>query len=384
MIAFFIFYLLIYGLLQTYAYLRLRPAFGPGWSAPLIVFLVLMTIGPILFHALEKAGFLLLPTILAYASYLWMGLLLLFVSCSLAIDLYRLVLVLVTLASGTNLANFSLTPFHRAIGPLLLSILILTYGFFEAANIRLRQITIPTEKLPAGVMEIRIAQISDLHLGLLMRARTLRKVAALVNRARADIIVSTGDLVDGEMCNVDELVEISKKMKSRYGKFAVTGNHEFYAGLEKSLAFTRASGFTVLRGEQVEVGGLILAGVDDNARDYPSAALMRAPESKVLSGLPKDRFILLLKHQPRLDTASQGLFDLQLSGHTHGGQIFPFSFLTWLSNKYNAGLYDLSKGGQLYVSRGTGTWGPPARFLSPPEVTLIRLVRLDQESGRPQ
>ncbi|MFA6464649.1 MAG: hypothetical protein WCT30_02770, partial [Desulfurivibrionaceae bacterium] len=168
-------------------------------------------------------------------------------------------------------------------------------------------------------------------------------------------------------------VELLAAYNPRLGKFAITGNHEFYAGLQEALDFTRESGFTLLRQQRVTVGGINIVGVDDptvKASDHEPVV----SEHEFLAAQPKENFTLLLKHRPDIDPNSVGLFDLQLSGHTHKGQIFPFNLLTWFFYPHRAGELTRLHSGFLYLSRGTGTWGPPIRFLAPPEVTIIDLV----------
>ena len=130
----------------------------------------------------------------------------------------------------------------------------------------------------------------------------------------------------------------------------------------------------MLRNEAVEAGPITIAGVDDRTAVQMNLE-KPVSEKELLENLPRDRFTLFLKHQPRLDRSSIGLFDLQLSGHTHRGQIFPFTLIVRFTFPMIAGDYDLGKGSLLHISRGTGTWGPPIRFLAPPEVTVIELVR---------
>jgi predicted MPP superfamily phosphohydrolase len=191
---------------------------------------------------------------------------------------------------------------------------------------------------------------------------------------KPDIVVSTGDLVDGQIDGMLRLAERLRRVKPRFGKFAVTGNHEYYAGIEKALEFTKQAGFTLLRGEALGAGAINIAGVDD-----PTGVQMKiekpVSEKELLSGLDRSKFTLFLKHRPRIDREAEGFFDLQLSGHTHKGQIWPFTYVSMISYPLNDGRYDLSGGAVLYVSRGSGTWGPPIRFLSPPQVTIIDLVR---------
>jgi predicted MPP superfamily phosphohydrolase len=228
--------------------------------------------------------------------------------------------------------------------------------------------------MPKNIERLRIVQISDVHVGMIVRGDRLERMMAAVKKAAPDILVSTGDLVDGQIDNIYGSLELLEGVRAKYGKFAVTGNHEFYAGLQQSLAFTSRAGFTVLRGEGVNVAGLInIAGVDDPAGTR--MGLNRGiGEAKILAGLPRGNYNLLLKHQPIIDQEALGNFDLQLSGHTHKGQIFPFTMATSMVFPYQSGPFNLPEGSRLYVSRGTGTWGPPVRFLSPPEITIIDLI----------
>ena len=191
--------------------------------------------------------------------------------------------------------------------------------------------------------------------------------------------MSTGDLVDGQLDGVEELAEILRGIPAPRGKIAVLGNHEYYAGIGRSIAFTRKSGFMLLRDESVTIDDAVrIAGVDDPAgAQYGRSG--GAEEAALLGNRPDGRFTVLLKHRPQLDPASAGKFDLQLSGHTHHGQLFPFRLLTRLAYPLLAGDHPVPGGGILHVSRGTGTWGPPMRFLAPPEITVVEIERAGGE-----
>jgi hypothetical protein len=181
--------------------------------------------------------------------------------------------------------------------------------------------------------------------------------------------------VDGELDGVAGLAEILRGIPAPRGKFAVLGNHEYYAGIDRAIAFTRESGFTLLRDESVTIGDAVrIAGVDDPA-GARFARTGGTSEAALLGNRPDGRFTVLLKHRPQLDPATGGKFDLQLSGHTHHGQIFPFRLLTRLIYPLLAGDHPAPGGGILHVSRGTGTWGPPMRFLAPPEITVVDIAR---------
>jgi hypothetical protein len=206
----------------------------------------------------------------------------------------------------------------------------------------------------------------------------LSKILRAVKEINPDLFISTGDLVDGQIGNLDGLTNLFQEIRPRYGKFAITGNHEYLAGLEKSLDFTRRAGFTLLRGEGLTLAaGINLAGVDD-ITGLSFGLFAGRPEKELLQSLPQDKFTILLKHRPVVEEGSRGLFDLQISGHTHKGQIFPFSLLMRIFFPYDGGLFNTPTQAILYVSRGSGTWGPPIRFLTPPEVTLFELVHDDK------
>ena len=209
--------------------------------------------------------------------------------------------------------------------------------------------------------------------------KRLSRIIGLLERVKPDLVVATGDLVDAQMDRSNNLAAMLATLTPPLGKFAVAGNHEFYAGIRQSGRFLKAAGFKLLRNEAFELKGLLkIVGVDDPAgrRRYPENSWVGKEERILLTDSESKRFTLLLKHRPRVETESTGQFDLQLSGHTHGGQIFPFNLITGLFYSRQRGFYTLDKGSVLYVNRGTGTWGPPMRFLSPPEVTLIELQRV--------
>jgi predicted MPP superfamily phosphohydrolase len=376
---FLLIFFILYGSMHLYAFLKARAAFAFGIHTGIYVALVMiiMVFAPIIIRLSEKAGSEFFARLMSYIGYTWMGVLFLFVSVSLIVDLYRLILYSGGLIMGKDLSVLTVSNKYAFFIPLTVSIVIAIYGYFEAKDIRTEKVIIKTHKIPESVSRLRIVQISDVHLGLIVREERLKRILEKVKMADPDIVVSTGDLVDGQIDNLSGLSELLEKIHPRYGKFAITGNHEFYAGLSQALNFTERAGFKMLRGEGVTVKGMInIAGVDDpQGKTY--GYLKEISESELLAGLPTEKFTIFLKHRPLVDKNSIGLFDLQLSGHVHKGQIFPFSIITWLYYPTQAGFKNLSNKSCLYVSRGSGTWGPPIRFLSPPEVTIIEIVRED-------
>jgi predicted MPP superfamily phosphohydrolase len=373
---FFIVFFGLYGLLHLYGFTKLKRALEPGpWPlGGLTLFMIMMVLAPLLIRLLEGNDWPTLARFLAHIGYVWMGLLFLFVSCALVLDAYRILILIIQGAVRVDLSHLVPSPRLSFFAPLILALTVGIFGFFQALNIRTERIAIQTAKIPRDIGRVRIVQISDVHLGLIVRQGRLAKILECVDAAHPDLLVSTGDLVDGQLNELAGLAEQIRQVKTPLGKYAVTGNHEFYAGIGTALKFTRDAGFTVLRGRGLTVPGVLnLAGVDDSAGNRFGTGHMIS-EKALLTDLPRSFFTVLLKHRPLPDEASIGHFDLQLSGHTHKGQIFPFTVLIDLMYPKSAGLMQFGAGSRLYVSRGSGTWGPPIRFLSTPEVTVIDLI----------
>jgi predicted MPP superfamily phosphohydrolase len=381
---FLLVFFFIYGGTHLYFFLKVKAALSPGTQASLLlaIFLLLMVITPVQVRILENQGMEAFARFAAYTGYLWMGFIFLFFSASLTIDIYHWLLNGAGFFFRRDLS--ALFPAKRTALFLSIGLGIATalYGYFEARNIRTEQIIINSPKIPVLVGKVTIVQISDVHLGLIVREERLKRIIALIDRVSPDLLVSTGDLVDGQINRMTGLAELFQDIRPRLGKFAVTGNHEVYAGLSQAVDFTERAGFKILRNEESTASGLInIVGVDDPAigRVNPSRP---GPEKALLQKTSPDRFTLLLKHRPYVDLKSLGLFDLQLSGHVHKGQLFPFNLLTYLFYPVKTGLSIYPQNSALYVSRGTGTWGPPIRFLAPPEVTVIELVHTEEKKQR--
>lgn len=385
MFIFLLLFLSIYGAAHAYLLLRLRWAFPNmrAWWPVAIGWCLLMMAAPIATRLLERAGYIASATAVAWVGYLWMGCLFLFIAISLVLELLRLLRWLahffVSIASPPLLSPrpFFITCFCSAM-------LITWYGYFEASQLIVEQTAVTTTKLPKGSKPLRIVQISDLHIGLLVCSPQVQQLVTQIQQLQPDLVVATGDIVDGHICHFDGVSQLFRSLQPRLGMFAVLGNHEYYAGAEPSRAFLENAGFRILQGQAAQVTDqLVVAGVDD-----PAATRFKlqpqGDEQLLLRSIPADRFVLLLKHRPVVEPASTGRFDLQLSGHVHKGQIFPFNLLTWLAFPVRAGMNQLADGSLLYVNRGTGTWGPPIRFLAPPELTVIDLIPTEgHEKTRP-
>ena len=344
------------------------------------LFLAAMVVAPIAVRLLDRHGLPLAGRYLAYICYTWMGLIFFFFWMSLCLDVFNLVMRVFALVQGSASGRFVWSGKNSFLFLILGVVLLSVWSVFSAWQIRLHRVQLQTAKLPASRSKLTIAQISDLHLGPMVGERRMARVVRLLERAKPDILVCSGDLVDAEMEQFDNLAGMLAKVETPLGKFAVMGNHEFYAGIRQSERFLKAAGFTILRNQEYSQDNLFrVVGMDDpvgkNRFQEDSAASIS--ESDLLARTNSQTFTILLKHRPTVENESLGHFDLQLSGHTHGGQIFPFNLIVGHFYPNQNGIYPLDKGSVLFVSRGTGTWGPPMRFLAPPEVTLIELIRPD-------
>jgi len=370
-------FFLVYGSVHVYVLLKARSALalGAGTTLAILPLLAVLLCAPILTYSLSRHGNEGAARFVAHVGYLWMGFLFFLTCLNLFADLLRLPLR--AMGSGGIAAHAAAVLAGRTAYLCFagLAVALSAYAIVEASRIGVVRVRIVTDRLPASVPSLRIAQITDLHLGLVLRNGKAGDVAKIVARERPDLFVSTGDLVDGQLDHVDGLAEILREIPAPRGKYAVLGNHEYFAGIDRAIDFTRRAGFTLLRDESVVIDNAVrLAGVDDPA-GARFARSRRPSEAAVLGNRPDGLFTVLLKHRPRLDPASAGKFDLQLSGHTHHGQLFPFRLLTRLAYPLLAGDHPVPGGGVLHVSRGTGTWGPPMRFLAPPEITVVEIER---------
>jgi len=372
---------LIVLLLHAWVGWRLLPALAPfptaqGLLAAVLVASVLLM--PLGLRAPRGAG----PRLAAML--VWLGL--------LCMGLFSSLFVLTLLRDGLLLAAAALAALAPAAAPdeaalrlwsalavPALGLAATLWGFLNARRTAaVVRVDVPIAGLPEALHGFSVAQISDVHVGPTIRHGYLRRIVARVNSLNADMVAITGDLVDGQVPELAAHVAPLAQLASRHGSYFVTGNHEYYSGAHAWIAELRRLGVRVLLNEHVVLrhGGepLVVAGVadfsahhfDPSHRSDPQAALAGAPAQAAVK--------LLLAHQPRsAEAAAEAGFDLQLSGHTHGGQFWPWNLMVPLQQPFTAGLHRLRQL-WVYTSRGTGYWGPPKRFGAPSEITHLRLV----------
>lgn len=244
-----------------------------------------------------------------------------------------------------------------------------TYGVLRGP--RVKNVTIPLAKLGRSAHGYRIAVVSDIHLGPILGRAHTQRIVDTINATQPDLVAVVGDLVDGSVADLGPAAEPLNQLRARHGSFFVSGNHEYYSGADEWIDEVRELGLHPLENARVELPGFDLAGVNDISGEDHHAA----PDyGRALGGRDTSRASVLLAHQPVMihDAVKHGV-DLQLSGHTHGGQLFPGNLLAKLSNPTVAGL-DRYGDTQLYVTRGAGAWGPPVRVGAPSDITVVRLA----------
>ncbi len=360
----------------------LDPALGTGLWIALAVSGLLLPMGMLAKRVAKPP----LSTVLTWLGLLCMGLF----SSLLVLTLLREVFLLATWCvqwiwpQAVQLQSLRTTTAVALPG---LALLVTVLGFWNARRTAaVVQVDVPIANLPEALHGFTVAQISDIHVGPTIKTQYLQRIVDRVNGLNANMVAITGDLVDGSVAELGHHVAPLAQLRSTHGSFFVTGNHEYYSGAHSWIDALRAMGIQVLMNEHVQLQHsidtqdpepalMVVAGVadysahhfDEAHRSDPHKAIANAPEHAV--------FKLLLAHQPRsAAAAAKAGFDLQLSGHTHGGQFWPWNMFVPLQQPFTAGLHKL-EALWVYTSRGTGYWGPPKRFGAPSEITHLRLVR---------
>jgi hypothetical protein len=367
-------------LLGGHYYLALRFVLDPGLAgAPRALALGVVALGFASLFAAPLAERLLpapFHKLVTVPASLWMGMAFLAIVTLLAADALRWIGGGVAYAAGANLPDFAATARVQAALSSLITGVAGAFALYSGLRPpRLVRVEIALARWPAALDGFRIAQISDIHIGPLRDRRFARQLTERVNALAPDLVCVTGDLVDGSARLIADEVTPFAELRGAHGVFFVTGNHDHYSGANDWVEVVEKLGFVALRNRHlvVERGGasFTLAGVDDHRGGFGDG--QREDLGRALDGADPARPVLLLAHDPgTFPRASRSGVDLQLSGHTHGGQIWPFRYLVRLSTPFVAGRYTRGRS-ELYVSRGTGLWGPPMRLFAPAEITELVL-----------
>jgi uncharacterized protein len=371
----------IVGAAHLYVWQRLvyAPAWGAPWGVLATVFLLLAWLS--IPFTLNWGRRLSPPwaALVAWPGYAWLGSSFLLFVCVAAVDIVRGLLALASWAmalppvfAGNEL---EVARAWATLGATLGAALVLS-ALWLGRRVVVRRVAVPLGKLPLALDGLTIVQLSDVHIGPTIGKRFLGRVVDRVNALEPDVVAITGDLVDGSVARLAPHVAPLAQLRARHGVFFVTGNHEYYSGVEEWCTHLGQLGVRVLRNERVSIGNgeqsFDLAGVDDFAGRHFGRG-HGADLERALSGRDETREVVLLAHQPRaVVEAERAGVGLQISGHTHGGQIWPFNYLVRLQQPVTSGLVRFGRS-LIYVSNGTGYWGPPMRLGSPAEITQLVL-----------
>lgn len=373
---------LILAVAHYYCYNRLSFYFGLSGKARIaarigMVFLWVCTVTSLPLIRMLPLEF---SKILAWLVFPWMGvLLLLFMS-----------LLIADLMAGTVFLSFNQSlqdQGRRTFVKQIIGFAVLgTVGALSALSLknamlpaRIKQLAVSLKRLPEAFSGFNIVQLTDLHIGPIIDGNWLNHIVERTNALNPDLICITGDLVDGSVEELSPQVKVLGSLRAKHGVYFVTGNHEYYSGVGAWTAYLETLGIKVLRNERVVITigeqAIDLAGVDDFDSDRFPGHGHDLP--KALAGRDPERIVVLMAHQPAavIEAAAMGV-DLQLSGHTHGGQIRPFDYAVKLRQPYVEGLHQHpGSDTQIYVSSGTGFWGPPMRLGTASEITSIKLYK---------
>lgn len=352
----------IYFLMHFYIYARLVKDFSiPSILRRIIIALFIM--GGLSFIGGEvlarqfsiRANFLLLFGLI------WLGSVSITLSFLLISEIFRLIF-----------------PSHKALITfiaLLFSLIAIIFSVIKASSPpRIKELKLTYKSIPSSLKGFKIAHLSDVHLGLISKERWLKKVVERVNSLEPDIIVITGDLIDSEINGIEEVAKLLRGLNSKYGVFAVAGNHEIYAGIDKFYNLAERAGFKILNNEKFTINeNLEILGIEDDTHRRFEKKEYNPDE--LFKKINPEKFTIFLSHKPKhFKSAVSAGVDLQLSGHTHAGQIPPMDLIIFLTFKYPYGLYKL-RDSFLYTTSGTGVWGPPMRLFSSSEIVKITLDR---------
>jgi predicted MPP superfamily phosphohydrolase len=377
-IIFFSIFFLLYGLINFYVFLR-------GWQAiptdshlrvPYAAVFWILALSFIAGRFLERIALTPFSTAVVWVGSFWFAAFAYFTLAALLIDIVRLINYIAPFFPSFVTENIARTKAVLALSVFSVVVLAIVFGYFNARSPRVKVLQVHIQKQVDSVKSLDVAVASDIHLGTIIGRGRLNSIVEKINNLHADLVLFPGDIVDEDLAPVinQNLGETLRTIKAKYGVYAITGNHEYIGGAEEACKYLMDHGISVLRDEAVNVNGsIVLVGREDRSISQ-FAGKKRKPLAELMAGVDKRYPIIMMDHQPfGLHEAVEQGIDLQLSGHTHHGQLWPFNAIT------NA-IYELSWGykktGQthFYVSSGVGTWGPPVRLGNTPEIIHLKLT----------
>jgi len=337
------------------------------------VFIVIVVAYPLgrLIEAFDRGG---VSNLLVWIGSFWLGALMYFLLAVIAIDLGRLVLSAIPGCEKALRGNMVLLNRWLFGGVVAVVVMVLAFGYHNALHPRVRTVKLSIDKRVPGLSGLHVVMVSDIHLGLIVDERRLADIVARVNSLEPDLVLLVGDVIDEDIGSVVEqgMAATLSMLRAPHGVFAVTGNHEYIGGAEEAVRYIEKAGITVLRDTWRLVDDwFYLVGREDRMASF--RGVRRKALDEIMAGVDLSKPVILLDHQPLdLQEAERARVDLQLSGHTHHGQLFPINLITKLVYEQSWGY--LERGStQYYVSSGVGTWGPPVRVGNTPEIVSLVL-----------
>jgi predicted MPP superfamily phosphohydrolase len=377
-IIFFTIVLVIYGLVNSYIFIRGLQSIpvGSAWRSWYIAGFWLIASTFVLARIMERAypcGF---TGIITWIGSFWLAFMLYLIFIALFIDFARVINHFFHIFPRSFYIDYQQTKLIVLFISLAMVTLIVAGGFINARTPRIRKLELHVRKVVAGDKSLNIVMASDIHLGTIIAKRKANRLVTTINSLHPDIVLFAGDVVDEDLAPVikNNLGENLVQIKAKLGVYAITGNHEFIGGAEPAVKYLRENGVTVLRDTAMLIDQrFYLVGREDRDK-FRFTGKQRKELAELMQQVDLSRPVILMDHQPfRLEKATRQGIDLQLSGHTHHGQLWPFNYITNV-------IYELSYGykqiGQthFYVSTGFGTWGPPVRLGNRPEIVQIKLI----------
>jgi uncharacterized protein len=382
-------FLSLYGLINFYVFIRGLQAIPEGSALRLVYTIVFWIVALCFFsgRTLERVWPSAMSQVLVWVGSFWIAAIFYFFLAVLTLDLLRLTNRFVPFFPSSVARNYSYAKEAIALAVIGLVAVILFCGFINALIPRIRTIDLNVQKSEGSMKSINIVAASDIHLGTIVGRERFNQIVKKINELNPDVVLFPGDIVDEDLAPVvrQNLGETLKSIKPRFGVFAVTGNHEYIGGVEKACAYLTEHNVVMLRDKAVKVNdSFFLIGREDLSIDR-FANKERKTLKELMSEVDKNYPIILMDHQPvQLSLSAQEGVDLQLSGHTHNGQVWPFNYVVKAFYEVVRG-YKKIGNAHIYVSTGVGTWGPPVRIGHRPEIVNIRLriePPADSQSGR--
>ena len=367
----------VYGSINYYIFIR-------GWQAipkiPLIriiysVLFLLIVASYIAGRIAERFKICAASEALIWIGSFWLAIMIYLFLTILIIDLARVLNRIFNFLPAFITYNYGKTKLIAAGGTLIISLIVTLIGFLNACSPAIKKLDLIIPKKTNGFTSLHIAMASDIHLGTIISNSRLEKLVDMINELNPDIVLLAGDIVDEDLAPVikNNLGETLLKLKSQYGTYAITGNHEYIGGAEAAIKYLEDHNIHVLKDKVIKIGGkFYIVGRDDKSSNRYGGS-KRKSLTEILKDTDRTLPIILMDHQPfSLNEAVENNVDIQLSGHTHHGQLWPFNFITSKIYEVSTG-YKKITGTHFYVSSGYGTWGPPVRTSSRPEIVSIFL-----------